>query len=138
MKDGGAGESFASRLECVDVGFDDDGDPIRSCVVTPIDLTSVPTRSAAPRLSAAATVMLDALKKAIDDAGELPPACNHIPDNTRTVPLSLWRRYAYQLDPDGNAEAKKKAFQRARLALQAKGCIGVWGTDEEAKCWLIS
>ena len=35
MKDGESNEMFASSLECVDVGFDEDGEAITSCVVIP-------------------------------------------------------------------------------------------------------
>jgi AAA domain len=37
MKDGPEGAQFASRLELVDVGIDEDGDPKTSCVVIPIE-----------------------------------------------------------------------------------------------------
>ena len=37
MKDGQAGAVCASRLESVDLGCDDDGDPITSCVIVPVD-----------------------------------------------------------------------------------------------------
>lgn len=37
MKDGPDGCEFTSRLESVDVGMDEDGDPISSCIVTPVD-----------------------------------------------------------------------------------------------------
>ena len=37
MKDGRAGAAMASRLERVELGTDDDGDPITSCVVVPAD-----------------------------------------------------------------------------------------------------
>jgi hypothetical protein len=37
MKDGPQGEEFASRLEVVEIGIDDDGDKITSCVIVPVD-----------------------------------------------------------------------------------------------------
>ena len=37
MKDGNEGESIAARLEFVEVGTDEDGEPITSCVVVEID-----------------------------------------------------------------------------------------------------
>jgi hypothetical protein len=35
MKDGATGDTIVSRLEKVEVGIDEDGDPITSCVVVP-------------------------------------------------------------------------------------------------------
>jgi AAA domain len=50
MKDGEEGNTVASRLEVVDVGLDDDGQPITSCVVVPID-EPTSSSSAEPRLT---------------------------------------------------------------------------------------
>ena len=35
--DGPQGEEFASRLEVVEIGLDDDGDKITSCVIVPVE-----------------------------------------------------------------------------------------------------
>ena len=37
MKDGPQGDEFASRLEIIEIGLDDDGDKITSCVVVPVE-----------------------------------------------------------------------------------------------------
>ena len=37
MKDGLQGDEFASRLEVVELGLDDDGDKITSCVIVPVE-----------------------------------------------------------------------------------------------------
>ena len=42
-------------------------------------------------------IALNALVKAIGEAGEVPPACNHIPPRKATVSESLWRRYHYEM-----------------------------------------
>ena len=142
MKDGVAGDRLASKLERVDVGFDEDDEVISSCVVVPVEISKVPITAAPKPLPAAAKIALDALKVAIDEAGAVPPASNHIPPGTKTVSLGQWRRHAYQRDPDSGAEAKKKAFQRSRRTLQKHGIAGVWATEnsaeEEAQCWLIA
>jgi hypothetical protein len=41
MKDGPEGEKMFSRLESVDVGADDNGEPITSCVLMPVELSAV-------------------------------------------------------------------------------------------------
>jgi hypothetical protein len=39
-RDGGTGEQFPFRLDVVDLGVDDDGDPVTTCVVTPTDVAA--------------------------------------------------------------------------------------------------
>jgi hypothetical protein len=50
MKDGPEGEVLTSRLETVEVGTDDEGDPITSCVIVPAEAKSTDT-TAEPRLT---------------------------------------------------------------------------------------
>ena len=63
LKDGEAGETIASKLESVEVGTDEDGDTITSCVVVETDQ---PTATAAkgPRLTANQSTMLAILQRA--------------------------------------------------------------------------
>jgi hypothetical protein len=141
MKDGAASESFASRLEVMEVGIDEDEELITSCVVVPVDAeAAVPRPKSLGSLPAAAKVALEALKSALADAGKAPPACTHIPAATPTVSLSLWRRYFYHMDPEGSQEARRKAFQRARHLLQVRKLVGIWGSEdgneEKAHCWI--
>jgi hypothetical protein len=64
MKDAeGEGDEFASTLETVDLGWDDDGEPITSCVITPANPASIPVKT--PRLTANQQTMLGM----IEDAG---------------------------------------------------------------------
>ena len=37
VKDGPQGDEFTGRLEVVEVGTDDDGDPITSCIIVPVE-----------------------------------------------------------------------------------------------------
>ena len=151
-KDGEAGDIIASRLEIVDVGVDEDGEPISSCVVMPVEGNVIAFPKSGRRLAPEAQIALAALEEAIAAHGSVPPTANHIPPNTPTVSLSLWRRYYYQRNPDSGPdisdkqaarkkqEARKKAFQRARQVLQAEH-VGVWGTEDgsevNAQCWLL-
>ena len=97
-KDGPSGLEIVSRLVPIDVGQDEDGDPIMSCVVEPVDVpepAEKPSRAAKPRpLPKAAQIALRALRKAIDEAGEQAPASNTIPRSVRVVTVETWRRYA--------------------------------------------
>ncbi len=63
MKDGDSeGDMIASRLEQVEVGVDEDGDPITSCVVTPAEIT--PQTFQQKRLTANEQAMLNILRDA--------------------------------------------------------------------------
>jgi hypothetical protein len=117
MKDGPQGDEFASRLEVVEIGLDDDGDKITSCVIVPVEGLA-PQKERPKKLPAAAAKALKALHEVIDDAGTVPP---HDP-NTKAVTLDQWRAHSYQwrahsykrgLCSSGEPDTKKHAFRRA-------------------------
>ncbi len=126
MKDGPEGDQIFSRLEPVKVGTDEDGDAITSCVIVPADEDATSTQRA--KVSGQAKVALNLLERAIVDAGEIPPASNHIPRDIRAVPVSLWRSYCYdgQLSERDNSDTKRKAFNRNSRRLQELVIIGIW------------
>jgi hypothetical protein len=127
MKDGSQGESFASRLEIVDLGTDADGDAITSCVVEAVE--GFATRKIPPRkLTKTAKIVLAALHDAIGECGEVPPACSHIPQGVKCVTINQWRAYVYQRlvgDLD-EPRAKQKAFNRGTETLTADNVAAVW------------
>jgi hypothetical protein len=90
MKDGPQGEEFASRLELVEIGIDDDDDKITSCVIVPVEGLA-PQKERPKELPAAAAKALKALHEVIDDAGTVPPYDPYIPPNTKAVTLDQWR-----------------------------------------------
>ncbi len=125
MKDGPEGDTFTSRLESVEVGTDEDGDPITSCVIVPAEGGEAGTTS---RVTGAAKVALDLLWRGITDAGIVPPASNHVPPGIRTIPVSLWRRYCDEgtVAESDKPDSRQKAFVRASKKLQSLGAIGIW------------
>jgi AAA domain len=130
MKDGPEGDTLLSRLQVVTVGVDDDGDPITSCVVVPINaeaaqrdtLTSTPGR-----LPKAAQIALSALKMALEQVGEAASDATNIPAQTRTVTKTQWRHFAYRCGISGSTEgrAQQQAFQRAVKHLTAIGIVSL-------------
>ena len=68
-----------------------------------------PERKAARISSKVAKMALAALRKAIDESGEIPPACNHIPAKKNTVSIKCWRRWFYHADGADTVEAKRWA-----------------------------
>lgn len=126
-KDFPEGDEIFSRLEVVELGTDPDGDDITTLVVTPGD---APTESAVRKpVRGAKGVALDLLRRAIDEAGAVPPASNNIPPNTRTISVETWRAYAYQgtITESDKPDTRRKAFVRAANELQAANLIGKWG-----------
>lgn len=134
MKDGSQGDELVSRLEVVEIGRDDDGDPITSCVVEPVEGAPAPKKFAGPRLTQGAKIALAALREAIDEYGEVPPASSHIPAGVKAVKVETWRTYAYKHGVSGSDEprARRLAFQRAHEALVADRHVGMW----EPYAWL--
>jgi hypothetical protein len=126
MKDGETGVIIPSRLEAVTLGNDDEGDPITSCVVVPVDGSGFKRR---PKLPDSAKLALNLLAEAILDHGVPPPASTRIPSGTkRVVPLDAFRRHFYAgTASDGTAAGhQRKAFTRATERLQTLGYIGIW------------
>jgi hypothetical protein len=129
MKDGPEGEMMRARLEVVDVGTDQYGKSITSCVVEHLDAPmGSDLRDKPSKLPPAQQRALTLLQDAIAAAGEVPPSSNHIPSGKACVNEQVWRRYCYQGGISGGdtPSAQRKAFTRSADALLAKGRIAVW------------
>jgi hypothetical protein len=127
MKDGeGEGDTVGSRLETVEVGMDEDGEAITSCVIVPAEVATIDRQG---RATGATKVALDLLRRAVCEAGETPPASNHIKPDIRAVRVDLWRNYCYDGSIAGvdTPDARRKAFARASQKLLSIGSIGKWG-----------
>ena len=131
MKDGPEGAQFASRLETVNVGTDDDGDPIYSCVVVPVEGA---TAAAKMKLPAGGGVKLAfrKLQELVAEAGETASASNHIPPNVKVVSVPVWREIFKKAYVADNPDTKQKAFVRAVSKLQDAHFIGIW----DDKAWV--
>jgi hypothetical protein len=132
-KDGPAGATILSRLQGVDLGTDDDGDPITACIVAPIEgVAKAAVREA--KLSKGARLCLRALREAIIDMGEPLSEAPHIPSNVKGVTVDQWREFAYRrgISASGEPRARRLAFQRGLEALLDGKVIGIW----EPYVWL--
>jgi AAA domain len=129
MKEGSAGAEIVSTLNIVEVGQDEDGEVVTSCVIVEAEGSALPKKpSKGPKLTDAAAIALQALGQAVEEAGEQAPASEHIP-NVKVVRLSLWRSYAYQrgISTGDSERAKQAAFQRATEVLLGRKLAAVWG-----------
>jgi len=134
MKDGPEGACFTSTLKPVEVGTDDEGQPITSCAIVPVEGSAAPAKNRGQKLPAATKLALDQLRELIgSDASERAPAGqNHIPANVRVCSATLWREQFYKVHIGDTPDTKRKAFVRAVLRLQELRLIGLWGD----KAWL--
>ena len=132
MKDGPQGEETASRLTVIEVGTDEDGEPITSCI---IEATAAAPQKRRKPVGGQAGIAFRLLQNALADKGETPPDHIHFPTNRRVVPLSVWRAYCQKggLVEGDNEETLKKAWQRVRERLLNAGFIGIW----EQRVWII-
>jgi hypothetical protein len=128
MKDGAEGDRVVSRLEQIEVGEDEDGEPITSCVAMPTDAGVIRP------LPQSAKLALDALNEAMTESGEVVSGAS-IPPQTRTVPVVRWREIceAKMIANSEKADSKYKAFVRASKHLQQAGIIGVWND----RVWVV-
>jgi hypothetical protein len=130
MKDGPQGDAVASRLEWVEVGTDQDGDAITSCVVLPVEPGAVMPAAKKKPSSKAAQIALRALVEALAELGEAAPPANHIPEKVKVTTLDRWRDYAYRrgISASDVPRARQLAFRRASECLIGEGRVGVWDT----------
>jgi AAA domain-containing protein len=128
MKDGPEGDEIVSRLEIVDVGVDEDGEPIVSCVIKPADARPKEARTASS-LSPAQSRALELLTDAITRSGIIPEANHHIPPNIPCVTEAVWRKYCDDglISDSDKPDSKRKAFKRVSERLLAAGRVGKWG-----------
>jgi hypothetical protein len=129
QRDGETGSICSFTLKVIDLGLDEDKDPTTSCVV---EIEGEPGKRTAkksqPRLNSAAKIALQALHKAINEAGQNAPETKHYPPNARVVSYDTWRRFAYtaKLTDAETPEAQRQAFFRAARDLQGAEIAKVW------------
>ena len=91
VRDGTAGDHFGFALKVVDLGQDEDGDAITTCVVEH-EHEAARHPSAPPRLSPTETIALRALKEEIQETGELRPATSVLPPGKKSVRIEDWQK----------------------------------------------
>jgi hypothetical protein len=126
MKDGPEGDAIVSRLRVIELGENDTGETISSCIIEPSDTEP---SAAKTTLSPAQKQALDLLTEAINKAGEPPPTSDHIPRAVRCVNIALWREYCDRgsIANSDKPDSKLKAFKRSADGLMAARKVGKWG-----------
>jgi KaiC/GvpD/RAD55 family RecA-like ATPase len=142
VRDGVAGERFAFRLEVIEMGTDQDGDPITTCLVSVEGAAPPPPRRAEDGLNAVGQVALRALREAVSEKGDAMPGTSTIPKGVRAVDLDQWReQFTLRYGEDGKqraGDAVRQAFKRGKEALLAARLVDisdpyVWLTGASAQ-----
>jgi AAA domain len=121
QKDGETGATYSFNLETEEVGTDDDGQPMRSCVVVPTTEASA-AKKTSKRLPPEYQKALDYLLDLIVDKGETI-TMNGVPPAARVVRVDDWREDLKRRGLHDGAQAGKKWFQRVRTRLIAENRI---------------
>jgi hypothetical protein len=139
QKDGDPGPDIMFRLKQVEIGVDEDGDRVTSCVVEQSDLEPLAV-AGKRKLSAKEKIVKAALDRSLVELGICPPA--EIPENilnrlrtNKVVRTADWRAAALSslASSDTKPDTARRTFDRSRENLQAAAIVGVW----EDWAWLI-
>jgi hypothetical protein len=119
VKDGADGERIAFRLRVVQLGVDDEGDDITTCVVEECGKRQALTKSV--KLSKGDLQALGWLREAVDEYGEAPPI--DLPFGTRVTAMTKWIEVGRKRSGEG--DAVRKAVKRAVTNLTVAKMIGI-------------
>lgn len=117
MKDAGPPPPIAFELTEVEVGRNRLGEAITSAVLVETDAPATPKRGLPASVRLAVATWFEAKRRS-----------SHPGDHSQGVHVDDWRAVFYERSTADTQEAKKKAFQRDRQALVARGILGV--TDD--------
>lgn len=139
QKDAEAANPVLFSLQVVELGEDEKGRPVTSCIVVPSD-SQVFAQNTSMRLSDGQKIALAQLKIALQECGGffahgVPEKLLPTGDKSRVVSLSEWqiRTTSALSNPDKSPDTLRRTFQRYRERLQTIGIVGVY----EEWAWLI-
>lgn len=113
-KDGRDGETHYFRLNVVEIGIDEDGDAITSCVVVPEE---APASPGGKPLNAIQKLAMESFREACRSNGSVDAGGNFLGINREA-----WRPVFYRLHVEAPSdEARRKAFERVRKELVERG-----------------
>jgi RecA-family ATPase len=123
QRDGIIGSKFNFHLRQVELGRDQDGDPVTTCVIERDEDQRLEKKRKTPTGSAA--VAFKQLQNCVAKNVTVLPASDHVPKGATGVRLELWRNYLLNsavLNKNGNP---REEFRRIRMTLQRLEYIGV-------------
>jgi hypothetical protein len=131
QKDGEDGWQSQFKLEVVELGVDEDGDPVTSCVIVEATDEMAAARTHGPSLSPAQRSVFNELLGTIETSGV--PVPRDIPSDQignmvgKVVAFRTWRdRWIAVHASDKAPDTARRSFDRAVLDLINKGLAGRW------------
>lgn len=131
------GKKVAFSLMGVQLGFDEDGDPITSCVVKPEELSSCSSHDKR-RLKGKSQIALQALYNALAKDGRKLLDTENYPQNRNVVSIDRWRHSYMRMRADNKVQESsiRRAFLRHVKELEEQDFIrsyddNVWLVDDE-------
>ncbi|MDC3290851.1 helicase RepA family protein [bacterium] len=131
------GKKVAFSLMGVQLGFDEDGDPITSCVVKPEELSSCSSHDKR-RLKGKSQIALQALYNALADDGRKLHDAENYPQNRNVVSIDRWRHSYMRMRADNKVQESsiRRAFLRHVKELEEQDFTrsyddNVWLVDDE-------
>ncbi len=127
------GRAFAFQLETVELGTNRRGKPVRSCIVFPADAASVAPADPARSLTGHTRRAYELLRDCVIDQGLT--GFSGTPPGIASVAEQEWREAFYDSAmPGAEAQARRRAFQRAGDKLLEMRMIGMTG----GRVWVTS
>lgn len=117
QRDGPSGGEIAFKLRQVELGEDQDGDPVTSCVTEPSDFTPPPKIKT---VTGAAQKALEMLNLALTAKGELLPFGDI---ECHAVKVEVWREHLEKSGELGTGAKFRNAWKRAQEKLQKDGHV---------------
>ena len=128
------GKAIAFALQRVELGLDDEFDPITSCVVEHLDIDIALLKSSR-KLTRNQEIAMQALHDAVAKHGRKMADTENYPASRYVVEKSQWRTafLKIRIDSDVKEASVKKDFERQSTKLQEDGFIHSY----EDKVWIV-
>jgi hypothetical protein len=134
VRDGEDGDVIGSRLEKVEIGTDEDGDPMTSCVVLPVEIAALAMTTCGRKETDAQRVFREAFTEALIVGGQLVRVRGDGP-TVKATKVEIVRQQFYARWATGEVDAKKRgnaqrqAFRRGLRGAKAAG-YATWVHDD--------
>lgn len=130
-KDGEPGLGFMFLMFPVEVGKDEDGDPVTTLVAEVSDQEKHAETSGpkGKKLTGQRAEFMKAVRMAVDDMGHVPPSCEHVPARLRCVTRQQVTLYADKLGflAEMGQKVRRSTLDRHIRGLAGDGHLGQWG-----------
>lgn len=130
QRDNPGGRQLAFRLDVVELGTDQDGDPVTTCLVEPMPEWSPPTTKATEP-TGHAKIALDVLWAIREDGTDEQCRAITLPDGREVLAVKIadWRQDLMMCGKLGGDANFRNAWARARKSLQAERLIEIDDTN---------